>query len=551
MIDDVAAYIAFRTVYDFLLAQFDALAFGWLSRMLTWVHGIASGLLTLHLAWQGYQLITGNVSASAAARLTDTWRAVVILGLAMGTTLGGTTLFEWLGTDLVRAVAAVVHGGDGDVLAEIDRSFGYLQLALSSIDWIQASTAEIQAAKARDMGLVTLGIGGPALMGGALLLTFQIALSLFVGLGPLFVLCLIWRRTRPLFDGWLLYGLGTMFSLATLAVMLEMTLPMVSAVAAAFWTATWTGANPEGVTSLALQQGGIGVILTMMIIGAPVMAAKFFKATLGEFMPFSAFMNRMDDRRAAAAHAHTPTYAREPGRSHALTPTHAHRVSVPTHAATQEGRIKPAEDSRSFLGRYPNATASLDSGGGQGDAVPEAVRASWLSQGDTSTRSYSAADIDFVVTERTKTPSGGYLEKPRILSRDSDEYAAAKAKFGESSLKEVADAANALGQKLTTRGNKDEIEVFNSMRSIAIEVNPDKAHKVSYSAKAKDGLIYINPGIFLDYTPLRQANRMAHEFRHFMPANVQMAADDYAAFGSKAEDDAKAYAKELFGKESQ
>ena len=41
--------------------------------------------------------------------------------------------------------------------------------------------------------------------------------------------------------------------------------------------------------SLAMQQGGIGLILTTLIISAPPMASAFFQGTLGQFQAFGPF----------------------------------------------------------------------------------------------------------------------------------------------------------------------------------------------------------------------------------------------------------------------
>lgn len=46
-----------------------------------------------------------------------------------------------------------------------------------------------------------------------MLLLYKIAMVLFVGFGPLFILCLLLDQTKELFKRWLLYGLGTMFSM--------------------------------------------------------------------------------------------------------------------------------------------------------------------------------------------------------------------------------------------------------------------------------------------------------------------------------------------------
>jgi type IV secretion system protein VirB6 len=76
--------------------------------------------------------------------------------------------------------------------------------------------------------------------------------------------------------------------------MVTLAMDMVIAVAGSFWAGDLVGdlmgdAGTEGITSRAMQQGGLGLILTMLIISAPPMAASFFQGTLGNFMHFSAF----------------------------------------------------------------------------------------------------------------------------------------------------------------------------------------------------------------------------------------------------------------------
>lgn len=64
---------------------------------------------------------------------------------------------------------------------------------------------------------------------------------------------------------------------------------IVGAVGAAF-VAKWVmnGFTGEGISSMALQQGGLGLVMTTLIITAPPMAAAFFQGTLGQFTAYSA-----------------------------------------------------------------------------------------------------------------------------------------------------------------------------------------------------------------------------------------------------------------------
>lgn len=75
---------------------------------------------------------------------------------------------------------------------------------------------------------------------------------------------------------------------------------VVGAVGAAF-VAKWAlnGFTGEGISSMALQQGGLGLVLTTLIITAPPMAAAFFQGTLGQFPAYSALgqLDRQVSRR--------------------------------------------------------------------------------------------------------------------------------------------------------------------------------------------------------------------------------------------------------------
>ena len=92
---------------------------------------------------------------------------------------------------------------------------------------------------------------------------------------------------------WLLYGIGTIFSMAVLSAMVSIAMEMVVRVSAAFWGTAALGRLvgqdfTDGMTSQAMQRGGMGLILTILILSVPPMAAAFFQGALGNFMHFSA-----------------------------------------------------------------------------------------------------------------------------------------------------------------------------------------------------------------------------------------------------------------------
>ena len=169
----------------------------------------------------------------------------------------------------------------------------WMQVAMGSIDVLDvASDPVLDEAKTRALWFSGIGMGGPALVAGSLLLMYEVALALFIGFGPIFILMLLFDATKQMFWKWLWLGIGTIFSMSILAVMVSISMKMVAKVAAAFWMSsiagTLLGTNVnDGMTSVAMQQGGLGLILTTLIISTPPMAAMFFQGTVGQFAAYN------------------------------------------------------------------------------------------------------------------------------------------------------------------------------------------------------------------------------------------------------------------------
>lgn len=146
---------------------------------------------------------------------------------------------------------------------------------------------------ASSMRIGAMGTAGPAVIGGALLLVYKVAMSLFVGFGPLFILFAGFKSTMQLFTKWLYYGIGTMFSMAVLSFMVALVAKITLAVALGmlvkYAILMLTESGAEGINAIAMQQGGVGLIMTILLISCPPMAAMFFNATVGQFSAYSQF----------------------------------------------------------------------------------------------------------------------------------------------------------------------------------------------------------------------------------------------------------------------
>ena len=123
-------------------------------------------------------------------------RVAIIFAVATGVAAGGTPMVKAMTDGMTKEIYAAVTGRENeDPYRAIDESLGYMQLAMLSIDALDANGDEaIDAAKTRAQFFTGVGIAGPSLVGGSLLLLNRIAMALFVGLGPLFIMCLLFDQ---------------------------------------------------------------------------------------------------------------------------------------------------------------------------------------------------------------------------------------------------------------------------------------------------------------------------------------------------------------------
>ena len=289
-ISDLTQLIFFQRINTFLVAEIDTFRENVLERATIWVGGVALMALTIWILFQGFRIVTGQSRDSLTIFAGQAVKNAFILSAAMSMAVFGTDINGFLAEGLVSEIHQVVTGSSDDPYSKIDESLGYMQLALSSIDALDVGgDALINDAKTRAQWFSGIGIAGPAIIGGSMLLLYRLAMALFVGFGPIFIACLMFESTKPLFQKWLLYGIGTMFSLAVLSFTVSLALDVITAVAASYWVGSFLGASNEGISSTALQQGGIGLILTMLIVSAPPIAGNFFQATLANFSSYNQF----------------------------------------------------------------------------------------------------------------------------------------------------------------------------------------------------------------------------------------------------------------------
>ncbi|WP_241236641.1 type IV secretion system protein [Xanthomonas sp. BRIP62415] len=350
-VSSVGDFVFYRQIMSYLTNRISDFEAGLLGRFTLWVSGVAMIVLTIWVMIQGFNMITGRSRESMAAFIVTMCKSALIVTIAASIGMSSPFIQKFVNDDVKKEIAYAITGENKTPEDQVDESLGWMQVALSSIDVLDVvQDPTLDSQKSRAMWMVGIGTGGPAVVAGSMMLLYRIAMALFVGFGPLFILCLLFEQTKSLFQRWLFYGIGTFFSMSVLAVMTSIALDMVTKVSLAFWGSSLLGSVlgqdfTSGISSQALQQGGMGLILTTLILTAPPMAAMFFQGTLGAFTPYAA----MGAATGASGTASRPGPQGQPPGSYGYsppTPVDAgrenvgdSRVNLPRFSGTPSGEL--------------------------------------------------------------------------------------------------------------------------------------------------------------------------------------------------------------------
>ncbi|HKT28397.1 type IV secretion system protein [Dyella sp.] len=272
-----------------------------MGRAMDWVGIMAYALVTLWVMFTGYRAITGTLREPLMAVVVNMAKVVLIVTTACSMSLFGTQLSQLIGSDLGKGVNQLISGKDTSIPAAIDKNLALTTVVMGTVNAVQmgkgaAADPLTTANQEKAQNYAVFGVAAPPISAAVMLLMYRFAMALVIGLAPIFILCLMYEPTKSLFHGWLMSCLSTLFSMAMLNVVSAMMLDISIRVATGVWAADLLGgflpnAMKQGLMQISMEQGGIGLILTMLIITVPPMAGGFFQRTVGNFMHYSAFGN--------------------------------------------------------------------------------------------------------------------------------------------------------------------------------------------------------------------------------------------------------------------
>ena len=298
-------FLLYTSIRDYLYARITLFTEQVLSQNLQLALTIVFGLLTLWIIIQGFLIVTGRSQEGIKGFIYGLGKSYFIIAVALGVASSNSFSLRLLTDNLTDGISQVMTG-KSDMGSEcltqktqsiigcrIDLNLKATQIMMSRLSGIDTADNEYLENKLTEARWFTgVGTAGPAMVAGTMLIMFRIAMALFVGFAPIFILCLLFKKTAPLFQKWLYYGLATIFSGVMLGVMSEISMELITniaiAEAAGNITSILTGGDVGGIMQTVTQQLGLGLMLSTLLITVPPMAGMWFNGVMASYSGYNA-----------------------------------------------------------------------------------------------------------------------------------------------------------------------------------------------------------------------------------------------------------------------
>ena len=292
--ENLGFFILIKTYVEILIMKFGDRGLSALSTVL--IPSLMS-MVTIWLMFEGYRILNGQSREPLNMFLWRGAKMVVIITVASWIMNNPTGLRDWISEHIKNPIASVIVGGEyASPEAMVDSSLLLMHLIMGAFGSLQAATSNNNdGALANFIMASGVAQGTPAVVAGALLLN-EIALSLAILTAPAFILCLLYDPTKQYFQGWLKFFLGSLLTMAVLSVMVTIGLKVMLVYAAkvlgeygvSAMTANSTESRP-GIAQITIMQGGLGLMMSTLMITAPLLVGNLIGSSLGGFSGYNMF----------------------------------------------------------------------------------------------------------------------------------------------------------------------------------------------------------------------------------------------------------------------
>ena len=294
--ENLGFFILIKTYVEILIMKFGDRGLSALSTVL--IPSLMS-MVTVWLMFEGYRILNGQSREPLNMFLWRGAKMVVIITVASWIMNNPTGLRDWISEHIKNPIASVIVGGEyASPEAMVDSSLLLMHLIMGAFGSLQAATSNDNGSALANF-IMASGVaqGAPAVVAGALLLLNEIALSLAILTAPAFILCLLYDPTKQYFQGWLKFFLGSLLTMAVLSVMVTIGLKVMLVYATKVLGEYGVGAavagsasqDRPGIAQITIMQGGLGLMMSTLMITAPLLVGNLIGSSLGGFSGYNMF----------------------------------------------------------------------------------------------------------------------------------------------------------------------------------------------------------------------------------------------------------------------
>lgn len=301
MVNDAVFVCSVREylIDDMLIGTYRELVAAKLATALAYM---STTLVTIWVAYQGFMIISGANRQPILGLAYKTGKMVLILSLVALVARNSPVIADTV-LDFQELVTAVVVDEGTDVYRTIDINLALAQVFNALIDgFVGGAQANAEGKSLTQMaGLV--GQSGPAMLVSVMAIMAEISITLAIMLAPLFLFFLLFQQTAAMFWSWVKFLLGTMFSLAVLALVSGILLKMMMMYGATVLAGFFLNASALGsvvsvdVGGSAMRMAMLGALSTALLVMIPPLIMQFFNS--GASFAAGAMMGAMGGGAAA------------------------------------------------------------------------------------------------------------------------------------------------------------------------------------------------------------------------------------------------------------
>ncbi|WP_213362576.1 type IV secretion system protein [Brachymonas denitrificans] len=293
MLDGYISAALFEEIRSYIVDLIGQFGYAGLGRMMAFAGAVGTVWLTIWFMVQGYRIATGQSRESLHVFIVRAITVTAIVAVAQGLAIFGQDLAS-LVLDLRNSIALAITGGEYEdpskMVGKVLTGMLTLQVAMDLAPVLGPSSGN-NLNMANTLSFITgAGQALPALIAGGLMLLNEIAMHLCLVMAPLCLLAYVFEQTRFMFVTWAKFTVNTLFSMVVITVVtviaLKATIMLGTALLA--MDGVSSGLAFASVTTgtlylrdIATISGGLGMLLTTLILGTPPLMTNFFSGQVG------------------------------------------------------------------------------------------------------------------------------------------------------------------------------------------------------------------------------------------------------------------------------